>query len=264
MLKRNLFYFLIAISVNAWAQKPVAPQTLREADVLFSKRQWRILDVRQKQNKKADWPKNPLSKIFYTNILNGKLKPYTSDSLTKTYDLELFAQRGVEIEYAETPIDPNDPSITKLDTIYNPFIPEVKVKQFIIMEDVVFDKKRSVTEVRIIAIAPLHSVKVAGIDLGLQPLCWLKFDDRWANETDCRDILKTQIIFNPENSRSTFSFDDWFAQRMFSSYIIKVSNMYDTSILQDPYYKKNGLEALIEAERLKQEEYRNEADRFED
>lgn len=264
MTKRFLFTILGLYVFQTWAQKPVAPQTLREADVLFSKRQWRVIDIRQKQNKKADWPKNPLSKILYTNVLNGKLKPYTSDSLAKTYNLEAFVQRGIEIEYIENPIDPNDPSITKLDTIYNPFIPEDRIKQFILMEDIVFDKKRSVTEVRIIAIAPLYRAKVAGIDLGLQPLCWLKFDDRWANETDCRDILKTQIIFNPENSRSTFSFDDWFAQRMFLSYIIKVSNMYDTSILQDPYYKKNGLEALIEAELIKQEEYRNEADRYED
>jgi hypothetical protein len=40
--------------------------------------------------------------------------------------------------------------------------------------------------------------------------------------------------------------------------------MYDVSILQDPFYKKNGLEALIESERLKQQQHEQESNSFED
>lgn len=263
----NRFLAVVIILMNVWAikaQHPIAPPTLREADVMFSKREWRIIDLREKQNKRATWPGNPITKILYESVRLGMLKPYKSDSLKSYYDIETFMQLGNEVEYIETPIDPNDPSITKMDTIYTPFDPEDRIKQLLIMEDWVFDKKTSAASIRIIAVAPLYRRKVAGIDLGLQPLCWLRFDDRLNTEKDCRDILVTKYMFNPQNSRSTFSYDDWFTQRLFGSYVIKTSNMYDVSILQDPTYRKSGLEALIEAERIKQQNEADDANRFED
>ncbi|MES2781061.1 MAG: gliding motility protein GldN [Bacteroidota bacterium] len=248
----------------AFAQQPIPPPSLREADVMFSKRMWRVIDLREKQNKKITWPGNPIVKILYESVRTGQLKPYRSDSLRSYYNIEAFMRLGEEVEFVETPTDPNDPSITKVDTIYTPFDPEQRIKQLILMEDWFFDKKTSTMSPRIIAIAPLYRVKVGGIDLGLQPLCWLRFDDRLNKEKDCRDILVSQFVFNPENSRSRFSYDDWFAQRLFGSYVIKTANMYDVSILQDPYYKKNGLEALIESERLKQQQSEREENDFQD
>jgi len=263
-MKIVITLLLNCISLLVIAQQPVKPVQVREADVLFSKRQWRIIDLREKQNKRASWPVNPITKILYENVRKGVIKPYVSDSLKAAYNIENFMLRGSEIEYIETPTDPNDPTITKLDTVFTAFDPEQRIKQLLIMEDWIFDKKRSTMTQRIIAIAPLFRQKVAGIDLGVQPLCWLKFEDRYEAETDCRDILNTLFMFNPENSRSKFSYDDWFAQRLFSSYVVKTSNMYDTSILQDPNYKKNGLGALIESERIKQQTMREESDMYEE
>lgn len=264
-----LFYCMpivlgISTSYTSTAQQPIPTTELREADIMFSKRMWRIIDLREKQNKKIAWPGNPITKILYESVRTGQLKPYRTDSLRSYYNIETFMKLGEEVEYVETPIDPNDPSITKLDTIFTPFDPEQRIKQLILMEDWFFDKKTSTMLPRIIAIAPLYRKKIAGIDLGLQPLCWLRFDDRLNKEKDCRDILVTQYVFNPQNSRSRFSYDDWFTQRLFGSYVIKTSNMYDVSILQDPFYKKNGLEALIESERLKQQQHEQESNSFED
>ena len=42
---------------------------LREADVMFAKRIWRIIDTREKQNQPMVWRKNPLSLIFYNSVL---------------------------------------------------------------------------------------------------------------------------------------------------------------------------------------------------
>ena len=264
MKKITTLFVLLISSVAVLAQQPIAAPTVREADVLFSKREWRIIDLRQKQNKRAVWPGNPITKILYEGVQTGQLKPYKSDSLRSFYNIETFMQLGNEVEYIENPIDTNDPSIVRLDTIYSPFNAEQRIKHLLVMEDWVFDKKTSTMSARIIAIAPLYRNKVAGIDLGLQPLCWLKFDDRMNTEKDCRDILVTKYMFNPQNTRSTFSYDDWFVQRQFGSYVIKTSNMYDVSILQDPYYKKNGLEALIEAERIKIQTYEQDANMYED
>jgi hypothetical protein len=71
-------------------------------------------------------------------------------------------------------------------------------------------------------------------------------------------------MFNAQNSYSRFSYDDWFKQRLFGSYVVKVSNNHDISILQDPEFRKKGLEALIEAARIKQQNYEQDANMFED
>jgi gliding motility associated protien GldN len=266
-MKKLLMYVVVYFAgMLHWAnaQQPIAPPGVREADVLFSKREWRVIELRERKNKIAAWPKNPLSKILYEAVRTGQLKPYRSDSLRTAYNIETFMNLGFEVEYIETPIDPDDPTITKLDTVITPFDPELRIKQFLVMEDWYFDRKLSTMIPRIIAIAPLYRSKVAGIDLGLQPLCWLKFEDRYNKEKDCRDILVSQFMFNAQNSHSKFSYDDWFVQRLFSSYVIKVSNMHDISILQDPTFKKGGLDALIEAERIRQQNYEQDANMFED
>jgi gliding motility associated protien GldN len=261
-------WYLIALIVlgagSAKAQHPVPPPSVREADVTFSKRQWRIIDLREKQNKKATWPGNPLSKILYESVRTGKLKPYRTDSLRRYYDIEEFMMLGTDSEFVETPIDPDDPTITRLDTIVNEFNPEDRIKQILVMEDWYFDRKLSTMIPRIIAIAPLFRYKVAGIDLGLQPLCWLKYEDRFNKENDVRDVLTGQIVFNSQNSRSQFTYDDWFQQRQFGSYVIKTANVHDVSILQDPEFKKNGIEALIEAERIRRQTYQEDANMFEE
>lgn len=265
-MKRIVLYTIVylVLSIVAKAQQPIAPPAVREADVLFSKREWRIIDLREKNNKIAAWPKNPVTRILYEGVRTGQLKAYKTDSLKAFYNIEVFMNRGFEVEYVETPIDPNDPTITRLDTIITPFDPERGIKQLLVMEDWYFDKKLGTMIPRIIAIAPLYRARVAGIDLGLQPLCWLRFEDRYEKEKDVRDLLVNQYMFNAQNSHSKFSYDDWFRQRLFTSYVIKTSNMHDNSILQDPTYRKSGLEALIEAERIKQQNYEQDANMFEE
>lgn len=268
MFVRPLFTFaavtLCLYALPGMAQQAIPNPQYREADMVFSKRVWRIVDLREKQNKRATWPGNPITKILYEAVRTGQLKPYRSDSLKRYYSIEEVMQFGTDTTFVETPIDPTDPTITKMDTVIEPFDPETRIQQLLIMEDLVFDSKRSSEAIRIIAIAPLYRMKVSGIDLGLRPLCWLRFDDRPDKEKDVRDLLSKQYMFNAQNSYSTFSYDDWFTQRLFNSYIIKVSNQYDVSIMQDPEYRKGGIEALIEAERIKRQNGDDEQHRYED
>lgn len=257
--------FLLPLLVQAQAgRQPVDPGTLREADVSFAKRVWRVIDLREKQNRPAVWPRAPISRILYDAVLAGKLYPYRSDSLRTRYTLKQFQRIGNDTLYQETPIDPNDPGITKADTIVTPFDPQARIYELMIMEDWYFDRKLSTMSVRIIAIAPLYNVKALNMELGLQPLCWLKYHDRKDLEPDCRDLLVKTAMFNKENSHSIFTFDDWFEQRRFASFVVKSSNQDDVSILNDPEVRRSGLEALIEAERLKQANYQYDANQFED
>jgi len=266
---KNCLYLLILLfPVIVFGQtngrQPVPPNSLREADVQFSKRVWRVIDLREKQNRRAVWPGAPINKILYDAVLNGKLIPYISDSLKSFYTWKQFKSIGSDTEYVQVPVDPSDPSFTRQDTLISAFDSQERIYELLLMEDWFFDRKLSSMSVRIIAIAPLYHVKALGVELGLQPLCWLKYHDNKNIEPDVRDLLIGIKMFNKENSRSIFTFDDWFEQRRFAGFIVKTSNMEDVSILQDPEVRKKGLEALIEAERLKQENYEYDANQYED
>jgi gliding motility associated protien GldN len=238
---------------------------LREADVFWAKRITRIIDVREKQNQCMNWPKNPVSLVLYNAIKEGNLIPYSDDSLRAVMTIEEFLQKGSDTDYVETAIDPEDPTLTRLDTIVTVFRPEDKIKKYRVLEDWIFDKKESRMYVRIIAIAPIYSPKVAGIELGEQDLCVLKYhkspDD--ADRFDVRETFVNMEVFNRQNDAARLTFDDFFEQRLFSSYITKEANQYDNKIKEFEEFKDNKVAALLESERIKQDLFEKEHDLWE-
>jgi gliding motility associated protien GldN len=236
---------------------------LREADVMWSKKITRIIDVREKQNQCMQWPKHPLNVILYRAIKEKKLIPYLNDSLTSILSEDEFLRRGSDTEIVDKPISPDDPEITEPDTIINIFDP-LSIKKFRVLEEWIFDKKLSTMYVRIIAIAPIYKPKVAGIELGEQDLCVLKYVRKPEDfdPNDVREILVNHEIFNRQNS-VRITFDDWFEQRLFSSYIIKEDNQYDNRIKDYEEFKDDKVAAMLEAERIKYQLFEMEHDLWE-
>src|SRR5258708_17358354 len=101
-------------------------------------------------------------------------------------------------------------------------------------------------DVRIIGIAPLiYDVDQSGnVREGniKKPLFWIYYPE-------ARKTLANAETFNRENDAERRSFDDIFQKRMFSSFIYKESNVYDRRI--EEY--KQGLSALLESEKIKNE-----------
>lgn len=237
---------------------------LREADVFFAKRIVRIVDTREKQNQPMAWPKNPLSVVLYNNVKEGKIIPYRDDSLASQMSIEYFMTLGTDTDYIEVPIDPNDPSLTRTDTIISPMIPELRIQKFRIVEDWLFDKKHSQMYVRIVSIAPRYNVRIKGVDLGEQDLCVLKYHAKdGSGEADLRHILVNYEIFNRQNDAARLTYDDWFENRLFTSYIVKEANQQDMYIKEYDAFKDNGVAALLEGERIKQELFEKEHDYWE-
>ena len=75
---------------------------------------------------------------------------------------------------------------------------------------------------------------------GLQPLFWIYYPE-------ARYVFVKSEVFNRGNDVERRTYEDVFWKRMFSSRIIKTSNVYDRAIAQ----YENGLEALLEAEKIK-------------
>jgi len=114
------------------------------------------------------------------------------------------------------------------------------IVKFRLKEDWIFDKQRSVFEPRIIGIAPMVKPKAGGLDLDYIPAFWIYFPE-------ARQVLATKEAISRNNDATGLSFDDVFMKRLFSSYIVKVSNDRDDRIKD----YAQGIDKLYEAEKIK-------------
>jgi gliding motility associated protien GldN len=243
-------------------RKVISWPYLKESDVFIVKYVERIVDVREKQNQPMAYPANPLATILYNAVLTGKMVPYQSDSMNRVISLSKFISIGNDTEVLSIPVDPDDPSYTIDTSIVNPFVPVDRIKKFRIVELWLFDKTRSQYSVRIVSIAPQFELKMGGVNLGWQDLCVLKYYSK--DQMDIRHVCVNHDVFNRQNNTVELSFDDWFEQRLFSSYITKVSNMHDLPIRAQSEFKDNGVESLLEGERKQKELIEREENLYED
>jgi len=229
-------------------RKPIPYTPIREADVMWKRRIWRIIDLREKINLPLFYPigndVNGLRSL--TNVL---YKAVTEEVSLRVYsasvdDFSIEVTPGdikklTEKSYEKVIPSMMDPTVDTTILIKETFSPN-RVKKLLLKEEWFFDKQRSVLDVRILGISPLYEQDDK--EKGDQPLFWVYFPE-------ARNLLAKYDAFNRQNPTERRSFDDIFWKRQFSSYIIKEENVYDRSINE---YKK-GLDALLEAKRIKEE-----------
>ena len=244
-------------------RKAVPYRYIREANVKWSKRVHRVIDTREKQNKVMHWPRNPFYLVIWNAVMEGvegftPITAYATDSLTRIVTPEdIMKNTSIEstvmIPNPDNPEDPYDLIETIIPIVFEP----QDIEKYRIMEDWIFDYNYSDFRARIIAIAPLYRpLTESGIELGEQPLYWVKMDD-------LRPILAQQETFNAKNDAARLSFDNWFQMRQFNSYIVKESNMYDMDIKYFEEFRDDGVAALLESDRIKNDLFILEHDLWE-
>ncbi len=240
---RDGFYDRIAVVEKGPVQLPF----IRQADVMWERRVWQVIDLREKMNQPLYFPLVPtqgrvsLFQLLFDGVKSGELVAYINDDFTEPRSLQeiqagLGSTRTVRLQRPNPPYD-------YFDTIINiPFRPD-DIKSFRIKEDWFFDSKRSVLDVRIIGICPVREAinPNTGEVIGTEPMFWIYFPQ-------ARPLLARNAAFNPHNSARRISFDDLFLQRLFSAYILKEDNIFDRRI--NDYMK--GLDGLIEAQRARE------------
>ena len=226
----------------------MAYPSIQERDILWKKYVWRVIDVREKMNLAFIYPKAPFFKIITDAAQKEELALYSTEDDNFSYNLSNEELNEILFERDTVEIFDQDFNV-ELMPIENDLNYE-DVKRFRIKEVWFFDSQHSTLRVRILGIAPMIEVKdEAGNFKYERPLFWIAYNE-------LRPILAKEQVFNGFNDSANTSWEDLLEMRYFASMIIKASNVYDRKI--EDFL--TGVDALLEAEKIKQEIFNFEHD----
>ncbi|HEY1033189.1 MAG TPA: gliding motility protein GldN [Flavipsychrobacter sp.] len=236
---------------------PLAPQSVREADIMWKKRIWREIDIREKQNMAFRYPGDDYTgggyfiEIILHAVKNGKIKAYSNmddrftTALTKEQILELLIGQPDTTMVVDPVTGEETVKITQKE-----FDPDV-VTKYRIKEDWFIDRNTGRMRNQIIGIAPIRDVyNDDGTYRASQAVFWLYYPE-------ITPMLAQYEVFNPENDVARMSWYEFFENRYFASRVIKMSNPFDLS------FKEKGMsnmEALYEGQKAAEQIFNKEHD----
>lgn len=247
--------------INALADT-IAIINHRNDDIVWSRIVYRIVDMREKQNNQLYYPIMPNSKyksllriILEAHALNGvngynkkdaDVQPdyysvFPKDSLPSTYAIYTWDEDDQKVNPPRSVIQKNIMNNYEFnDNLYGTFA-EDQVK-FLLQEVVFFNKHYSRMYTKIIGIAPIYYntfYNVNMTNLGMQSkkdegiwnafkfsvLCWYLYDE-------LRPFLAKQYVIPKGNETQRLTYDEFFSQKLYYSYLLGDGNMFDKMLLQ--------------------------------
>ena len=233
---------------------------LREADVMYKRRIWQEIDLRQKFNHPFYFPLDPIQDrqnlfdvIREALLVEGSLVAYSAGPLgtDDEFTFPLSADSIRKILNPVTLVKQYDDFGEVIGTVQQSNeMSSDKITRYRIKEDWIWDRQRSERYVRILGIAPMmEDFDIDGNSVGFRPLFWLYYPE-------CRYVFANSEVYNMFNDAQRRTYEDLFQKRYFSSYIVKEDNSFNRTIVS---YAR-GLDALAESERIQQELFNLEHD----
>ncbi|MDK2977364.1 MAG: hypothetical protein PWP52_78 [Bacteroidales bacterium] len=249
----------VYVKENIPGKRPVPYRQLREADIMWSKKIWQVIDCREKMNHPLYFPlqgevddRRSLMNLFMYGIRNEGLIVYKDDEFKEIMTLDEVLE---ELDALPKTQRVSNPETGELEEKVIPgSINYDEISQYEIKEQWYFDKQHSTMRVRILGICPIRRY----VDVETEQA--RKVRTFWVYFPSARHLLANQEVFNRHNDAQRISFDDLFFQRRFNSYIIAESNVYDNRPISS---YMQGVNNLLEAEKIKQDLFEIEHDLWE-
>lgn len=235
-------------------RKPTPLPYVREADVMWSKKIWRIIDLREKMNQTLYFPtkevdgRRNLVNLFLEGIKDGKLTAYDAKNddefkIPMTYDQVKEAFGATTRTRKVRDVDTGE----LVEKVVAGEVRSEEVKQFMLKEEWYFDKQTSTLNVRIIGICPIQEFyrddDVNQESVQRRQVFWIYFPE-------ARELMAANEVFNPQNTARNSSYDDIFLKRIFNSYIVKEANIYNNRNI-NAYL--TGKDAMLESKKIENE-----------
>jgi len=246
-------------------RKPAPLPGVREADVIWSKTIWRIVDLREKMNQPFYYPtremqgRKNLINLLLKGIENQEFPAFDAGQeddefkIPISYD-QVKQQFGAS---AKTTQIRNFETGAFKDTTIQQEMRTEEVKQLMLKELWYFDKQKSTMQVRILGICPIRlfyrDEDVAQEVILRKKLFWIRYPE-------IRNLLAKNESLNSNNSSRSLSFDDVFLTRKFDSYIVKEENIYNNRSIEQ---YASGEYASKESDRIKTNIFNYEQDLWE-
>ena len=229
---------------------------VREDDILWTKRYLTLINLKERPNLPLYFPTTPVSMgrgkyrtslahLLIEKVKVGEITAY--DETPEDYFTVIKTPEEIKNELSRVDSMENEDFFTgeyvmEYDTIN---ITAADARSFYVLEDKFFDKKRSVLDSRIIGLALIANKENPETgDMEPEVLFWV-----WYPEV--RQLLANNFLL-VDNQKyigtKHMTYDEFLTKRLYTSTIIKETNMYDRAIYE---YKKTPMHQLLEADRIK-------------
>ncbi len=239
-----------AIISNIKDRNPLAYDDIREDDAIYRHKIWKVIDAREKINAPFVYNEDDGNQLFFSIVFKAvtedSVLAFEDDKFRKPYkDVNKFKAKfsgGVDTSDV---YDIDGQTLLRREVRTKEF-PVDSVYEFMVMEDVIFDKEAARLVHRIIGIAPMGPTILPSGKVIEGP----HFPYFWIYYPDLRKTLAKKPVYNPKNLGARMTWEDYLENHHFSYYIVKstMDNVKDQNLKE---YIKDPMFRLFEGEKIR-------------